>query len=118
MGMIDNTRSDIANEVEGTRAKGWQKLNRFLSGFPKDGQKILTAFNSADPLHVYYGDDVNPDEYVGYATRFLSAFEKSDKSNLALRVCAISCFHDGQLGEFASWKDFGKLVKALELATK
>ena len=36
------------------------------------------AFNSQDPLHCYYGEDCNPDEYLGYAEEFVKMFELTD----------------------------------------
>ena len=38
----------------------------------------LAAFTSRDPLHCYYGEDCNSDEYLGYAERFVEMFREDD----------------------------------------
>lgn len=35
---------------------------------------ILQAYNAADPIGAYFGDNCNPDEYLGYATRFMEVY--------------------------------------------
>lgn len=40
------------------------------------GAIVLSAWNEADPLSCYYGDDCNPDEYLGYAERFIEGLER------------------------------------------
>lgn len=38
-----------------------------------DAKKVLDAYNTVDPFQCYYGDDCNPDEYMGYAIRCLNS---------------------------------------------
>jgi len=44
------------------------------------GRAILNGYNTIDPFHCYYGEDVNPDEYLGYAKRFLQQMEPNQLS--------------------------------------
>lgn len=46
-------------------------VDDFYASHPK-AKAILDAFNEADPLGVYYGDDVNPGEYLSYVKKFFT----------------------------------------------
>lgn len=46
----------------------------------KLSRAILSAFNEIDPLHVFYGDNV--DEYHGYAERFMTQLGDKDLNAL------------------------------------
>jgi hypothetical protein len=36
----------------------------------EDAELVLRAYSEVDPFRCYSGDEVNPDEYLGYAKRF------------------------------------------------
>lgn len=60
-----------------------QKMADFHNSH-QDATKVLNAYNTVDPFHCYFGEDCNPDEYLGYAERFLrgegSTFRRVVKS--------------------------------------
>ena len=81
-----------------------QKVQDFLSEYSKLGRIVLDAFNAVDPLHCYYGDDCNPDEYLGYAKRFISRLcdaicEGSFNDPLEYVSLVEGSFHPGQREE-------------------
>lgn len=41
------------------------------------GEIVLSTFNAIDPFHCYYGEDCNPDEYLGYAERLIKALQRA-----------------------------------------
>jgi len=49
-------------------------------------EAALAAFTSRDPLHCYYGEDCNPDEYLGYAERFVKMLRQMDVSVDVMRT--------------------------------
>ncbi len=83
-----------------------ERVKSLEKEYPLYGEIILSAFNKIDPLHVFY--DVNSDEYLGYAERFLK--QVGDRSILELKVedireMALNSFHKDQIGKFASTED-------------
>ena len=48
----------------------------FTKEYGELGILVLEIFNTIDPLSCYYGDDCNPDEYLGYAKRFITSLEQ------------------------------------------
>lgn len=61
--------------------------------FGENALHVLEAFNLIDPFHCYYGDDVNPDEYAGYARRFMYHISHEEPLVAAVR----KSFWDSQL---------------------
>jgi hypothetical protein len=55
--------------------------NAFIAKYSERGLRVLNIWNTVDPLHCYYGDEVNPDEYVRPVTRYLEG-NKSVEENL------------------------------------
>lgn len=55
--------------IQKTTSNLEQNRERFLRGKDKVAKIVLDAFNSIDPLHVFY--DENCDEYFGYVERFM-----------------------------------------------
>lgn len=52
------------------------KVADFVAKHGELGRLVLEVFNTVNPLRCYYGDDCNPDEYLGYAERFITALER------------------------------------------
>lgn len=50
------------------------RVRCFVAKYGYHGKMVLDAFNEADPYHCFYGDDVNPDEYIGTATKYLETY--------------------------------------------
>ena len=61
-----------------------KRVAGFVSEHGDLAEIVLDAFNTVDPLHCYYGEDINPDEYLGYAMRFIATF-KADSSESKVR---------------------------------
>ncbi len=75
--------------------------------------KILEAFNSSDPLHVFYGDNI--DEYHGYVERFMRQLGDRDLSTLSdheVEGLIRGSFHPSQIDKgFIDSKDLTDLVQ-------
>lgn len=54
------------------------QVNRdaYLEKYGLLGEKVLLAWNWVNPLHCYYGEYCNPDEYTGYCSRFIEQWNK------------------------------------------
>lgn len=49
-----------------------EKVAEFCGSAP-NARKVLDAYNTVDPFQCYFGEDCNPDEYLGYAKRYLDS---------------------------------------------
>lgn len=90
-----------------------ERVEAFNAQKGEIAEKIRQAFNRIDPLKCFYGDDVNPDEYLGYVSRFLNKFGQKDFNSLSEEEIAdfirVS-FHPGQIGKFAQEEDIVRLI--------
>ncbi len=50
----------------------WTKVYKLIEDYGQQARIVLDAYNSVDPLQIYFGEDCNPDEYTEYARRFLA----------------------------------------------
>ncbi len=48
----------------------------FISRTGQAGELVLSVYTQHDPLHCYFGEDCNPDEYLGYAERFVESMQR------------------------------------------
>jgi len=55
-----------------------QRVAKFLQDQGVLGSVVLDAFNTIDPLSCYFGSDCNPDEYLGYAKRFIESLKREE----------------------------------------
>ncbi len=53
------------------------QVEAFIAKYHAMGAIVLHAWNTADPLSCYFGDDCNPDEYIRYAERFIEGLERT-----------------------------------------
>lgn len=53
-----------------------EKVACFAKEYGEVGLAVLFVWNTANPLRCYYGDDCNPDEYLGYVERFIKGLDR------------------------------------------
>lgn len=57
------------------------------------GKLVLNVLSTVDPLFCYFGEQCNPDEYVGYAERFITGLrENSGNLNESMREQVLPAF--------------------------
>ena len=61
----------------------FERVAEFETKYGYDGVALLNAINKVDPYRCYYGADCNPDEYLGYAIRYLEDTHPSPVVKLA-----------------------------------
>ena len=57
------------------------RVHDFFQEYPESGERVLKSFTEVDPFQVFFGN--NPDEYLGYAKRFMNALEGKDLGALS-----------------------------------
>jgi len=104
------------NEIPSSGYDPKKKVDLIVEQYCEDGRKILNCFNEVDPLHVFFGNNV--DEYTNYVDRFMKAL--GERAIGALNHDEVSevvrkSFHPDQIGKFASEEDINKLIREIEL---
>jgi|SRR3989344_111447 len=98
-----------------------KRVESFVQRYGEEGRRVLDAFNSVDPLHVLIDEDTNPDEYLGYCTRFfhnLGIRALGDLSRQELVGLVTSCFHASQIGKFVQVADIKQIADLIFTAAK
>jgi hypothetical protein len=54
-----------------------ERVEHFIEKHGDLANVAMCAFSDTDPFHCFYGEDLNPDEYLGYAERFVKEVEGS-----------------------------------------
>lgn len=57
-----------------------ENVRLFLEKYGERGQIVLEIFNKFDPRARYFGEGVNPDEYIPHAERFFNNIKFYNKS--------------------------------------
>lgn len=94
----------------------------FISKRGEAGHTVLLTWNAVDPLRCYYGEDSNPDEYLGYAERFIAEIERSVIAlnnpvkqtawDTLIRECVRRAFYPTQIAE--GWVEIAAIERIAE----
>lgn len=105
-------------QVGGHTHNPHEEVESFVREHGQLGRTVLDAFNSADPLRCYYGDDCNPDEYLGYARRFIARLQaaRAAEETLDLVELTTKSFHKGQIGKFADEQAVREVARLIGLS--
>lgn len=92
-----------------------QVVREMMEKHGKLSRSILDAFNNIDPLHVFYGENV--DEYHGYVERFMSQLGAGDLTSFSddeIKSFVSSSFHQSQVDQgFVTPENISQLAKEI-----
>ncbi len=92
-----------------------ERVNVMVEKYGQLGKNIIQAFNDADPLHCFYG--VNVDEYVGYVNKIFAQIGDRDFQTLTneeINALVRGSFSPDQIAQgFADPADIAELTQKI-----
>lgn len=93
-----------------------ENVRLFLEKYGERGQIVLEIFNKFDPRARYFGEGVNPDEYIPHAERFFHniKFYNKSVSEEKIKSAVLDSFSDGlEEDGFLKEEELEKIAKEI-----